>query len=161
MKKLMILLMMFTMTMTLSSCVVTAHAQDEVYTNDDVDISVVLSDGVPYYYDGHLVYWLYNNWYYYRYWYNNQWYYYRYSRPFPMYRGWHFKPHHTHKPVYRHKPNVRHPQRPNTVRRNTTPNRTVRPPHRVGSANSSTRSVPRQRPNINRSGNTHHRTHRR
>lgn len=153
MKKLMFLLMIFVGTMTLSSCVATAHAQDSTYVYDDVEVSVVLQEGVPYYYEGHIAYWVFNNWYYYRYWYDGYWTYYRYRKPLPMHRGWRFVPQKHHKPVYRHKPNIRRtPPQHGTIRRNIPQHGTVRrhtPPQIRRTPNM--RPTPNVRPRVNTS----------
>ena len=79
---------------SMSSCVTPAYSQDVVITESDgnVDISYVIRYGTPYYFEGSLLYYLYNGWYYYPYYMNNRWYYYRYDRPFATYRGYRFHP---------------------------------------------------------------------
>ena len=79
-----------------SSCVTPVYSQDVVVEGTanagGVDISVIISAGTPYYFEGSLLYYLYNGWYYYPYYYNNRVYYYRYSRPFATYHGYRFVP---------------------------------------------------------------------
>jgi len=92
--------LMLSMALSFSSCVTTAYGQDVVIesSDDGIDISIVLSAGVPYYFEGSLLYYLYNGWYYYPYYYNNRVYYYRYARPFATYRGYRFIPERGHRP---------------------------------------------------------------
>lgn len=68
---------------SLSSCVTPAYSQDVVVTDDNVDINIVVRYGTPYYYEGSLLYILYNGYYYYPRYISNNWRYYRYSRPLP------------------------------------------------------------------------------
>ena len=87
---------------SMSSCVTPAYSQDVVITESDgnVDISYVIRYGTPYYFEGSLLYYLYNGWYYYPYYMNNRWYYYRYERPFDVYRGYRFHPQPNHRPYF-------------------------------------------------------------
>jgi len=91
MKKITVILMGLIMIFGLSSCVTAVHAQDDAYTNESADVTVVLSYGTPYIVNGMIEYYLYNGWYYYPYWRNNSYYFYRYSRPLPRdrYYRWH------------------------------------------------------------------------
>jgi len=87
---------------SMSSCVTPAYSQDVVITESDgnVDISYVIRYGTPYYFEGSLLYYLYDGWYYYPYYLNNRWYYYRYDRPFATYRGYRFRPQPGHRPHF-------------------------------------------------------------
>lgn len=87
---------------SMSSCVTPAYSQDVVITESDgsVDISYVIRYGTPYYFEGSLLYYLYDGWYYYPYYMNNRWYYYRYDRPFATYHGYRFRPHPNHRPHF-------------------------------------------------------------
>ena len=91
MKKIYILLIAMLFAFTLSSCSFETYAttQDDVYTeyvNDvvysNVDVNLVIRYGNPYYYNGSILYYLYNGIYYYPYYYNNYWYFRAYRRPF-------------------------------------------------------------------------------
>jgi hypothetical protein len=75
----------------LNSCGVYTYAttQDDLYTEayadvvrSDVDVNLVINYGTPYYYDGALLYYLYNGLYYYPFYYDNYWYMRAYRRPF-------------------------------------------------------------------------------
>ena len=135
MKKIIGILAALMMCFTLNSCVVTAQA-DDMY--DDVDISLVVTYGTPYYdTEGLLLYYIYRDMFYYPYYYHNRYYLHRYSRPLPpqVYRE-------RYRPIPRdvfnhHRPNMRHDNRP------PRPNRDVRP---------SRNNQPR--PNVNRPNNT-------
>ena len=86
---------------SMSSCVTPAYSQDVVITSDseDVDVSLVIRYGTPYYYNGSLLYYMYDGFYYYPYLRNYRYYYYRYSRPLPppmVVR--HFEPRHHDRP---------------------------------------------------------------
>ena len=112
MKKIYIFLIGLMMLFSLTSCETYAYAttQDDIYVETEVDIvqsnvsfDVVLRYGRPYYRDGVLLYYIYNNLYYYPYYYGNYWYVRAYRRPFPHvnYRPY-FRPH---KYDYRFNPN--------------------------------------------------------
>jgi len=76
-----------------SSCITGAYAQENEIGNDDTRI--IITYGTPYFYDGTLIYYNYNNLYYYPYILNGRTYYRAYSRPFPHHRHWHYaKPRH-------------------------------------------------------------------
>lgn len=87
----------------LTSCTITEYAttQDDIYTEtstdmvrSDVDINIVLSTGVPYYYNGSILYYVYNGLYYYPFYYDNYWYMRVYRRPFNhLYYRPYFRPH--------------------------------------------------------------------
>ena len=135
MKKIIGILTALIMCFTLSSCITTASAQnDDMY--DDVDISVVVTYGTPYYNtEGLLLYYIYRDMFYYPYYYNNRYYLHRYSRPLPPPRARMYKP--LPRDFYRHEPSRRYhvtpPNksrqhiRPNTRSIQPIPNRNVRP----------------------------------
>ena len=149
MKKIISILAALMMCFTLSSCVTTASAQiDDIY--DDVDISVVVTYGTPYYNtEGLLLYYIYRDMFYYPYYYNNRYYLHRYHRPLPPERMRMYKP--VPRDFYRHEPPRRYHvtppnkstqhMRPNThptqPRPNSgmKPNTNVRPNNRGGSVN--------------------------
>ena len=172
MKKIIGILAALMMCFTLSSCVVTAQA-DDMY--DDVDISLVVTYGTPYYdTEGLLLYYIYRDMFYYPYYYHNRYYFHRYSRPLPpqVYRE-------RYRPIprddfNRHMPNVRHDGHFPKSNRNARPNRnnkprldmdrpTQRPNNNARPNTNQTRPTPNVRPNtsqsrptpnINRGGNT-------
>lgn len=49
MKKIISILIALVMCVSLSSCITTAQAQDDGVYDDNVDISIVISNGTPYY----------------------------------------------------------------------------------------------------------------
>ena len=73
--------------------------QDDVYVENDivrtnVDFNVIIRYGHPYYYEGSLLYYVYNGLYYYPFYYNNYWYVRAYRRPFNhLYYRPYFRPH--------------------------------------------------------------------
>ena len=161
MKKIISILAALMMCFTLSSCVTTASAQiDDMY--DDVDISVVVTYGTPYYNtEGLLLYYIYRDMFYYPYYYHNRYYLHRYSRPLPPERMRMYKPvprdfYYNQRPPKRHhsttppprrdrhdvRPNTHQQPRPNVNRSNPRPNNNVRP-----------NVTPRPNNNINRGGN--------
>ena len=86
---------------SMSSCVTPVYSQDVVITSDseDFDVSLVIRYGTPYYYNGSLLYYMYDGFYYYPYLRNYRYYYYRYSMPLPPPRGVrHFEPSHHNRP---------------------------------------------------------------
>ena len=101
MKRLIIsLLGLVCLSLSLESCE-TSYASvgygssDNYYASniDNVDVSVIVRYGTPYYYNGYLNYYCYRGLYYYPFYYNNLWYlrpYYKPFRPgyFPPYRTW-------------------------------------------------------------------------
>lgn len=98
MKKIISFLMGLALCMSLSSCM-TAQAQvDDTYAAaygyDEVNFTLVISNGIPYYNtDGLLLYYSYNGWYYYPYYYNNAYYFHRYRNPLlPYYYRRYYKP---------------------------------------------------------------------
>lgn len=108
------LLLALLLAFTASSCGEYTYVQsDPIY--DDVEyayassnnVTVVVTYGTPYYYNGRLWYYLYNGLYYYPFWYNGYW----YLRPYGTLYSWdwyyynyrHFRPHHGDRP-YRFRP---------------------------------------------------------
>ena len=87
---------------SMSSCVTSAYGQDVIIseTDGDIDIDVVIRYGTPYYFEGSLLYYIYNGWYYYPYYHMNDVYFYRYNRPFRVYHGYRFVPQPSHRPVF-------------------------------------------------------------
>ena len=147
MKKIIGILTALIMCITLNSCAVTTQA-DDMY--DDVDISLIITYGTPYYdTEGLLLYYIYRDMFYYPYYYHNRYYFHRYSRPLPthVYRE-------RYRPVPRdafrhHSPNVRHSNHPPKPHRDARPNRNHQPrPNVIPNTNQS-----RPTPNINRGGN--------
>ena len=111
--------------LTFSSCVSPAYAQGVEVTECDgnVDINVIVRYGTPYYYEGSLIYYLYDGFYYYPRLIDNHWRYYRYARPLPPprhhyhsgYYSGRYNPHRssTYKnyPGHRNGGNLHHPNR--------------------------------------------------
>ena len=93
----------FVFCFTLTSCVKTAQAQiDDVY-DDNVDINLVITYGTPYYnVDGLLLYYIYDNLYYYPYYYHNRYYLHRYHRPIPPHWRNRYRP--VPRDFYKHNP---------------------------------------------------------
>lgn len=92
MKKIFSFLVALAMSISLSSCVATVSAQDDMY-DGEVDATVVISYGTPYIYNGMIEYYFYRGWYYYPYCVNNNYYFHRYRRvlPSPHFYDW-YKP---------------------------------------------------------------------
>lgn len=92
MKKIFSFLVALAMSISLSSCVTTVSAQDDVF-DGEVDATVVVSYGTPYIYNGMIEYYYYRGWYYYPYCVNNNYYFHRYRRvlPSPHFYDW-YKP---------------------------------------------------------------------
>ena len=109
--------------LTFSSCASPAYAQGVEVTECDgnVDINVIVRYGTPYYYEGSLIYYLYDGFYYYPRLIDNHWRYYRYARPLPPprhhngYYSGRYNPHRssTYKnyPGHRNGGNLHHPNR--------------------------------------------------
>ena len=129
MKKLILILTAVIMSLSLTSCITEAYAQvDDAY--DNVDISLVVTYGTPYYNaDGLLLYYMYRNLYYYPYYHYNRYYLHRYYRPIPLYLRDRYRPvprdsyrnyyrHHTPRHNYNGRPNVNN----NRPHYGTTPN---------------------------------------
>lgn len=72
------------MLMSLTSC----YTADAVVC-DEPTVDVVIKYGTPYYYNGSIVYYVYDNYYYYPHYNGTRWYYYRDRHPIRPYRnGW-------------------------------------------------------------------------
>ena len=103
MKKFYVFLIGLMMALSLSSCGTYTYVttQDDIYVETDVDIvrsdvsfDIIIRYGTPFYRDGILLYYLYNDLYYYPYYYNNYWYVRAYRRPFTHFdRRPYFRPH--------------------------------------------------------------------
>jgi hypothetical protein len=112
MKKILTIIFGLMMMLSFSSCEVYTHAttQDDIYVEaeadvvrSNVDFNVVIRYGTPYYYEGSLLYYLYNGLYYYPFYYDNYWYVRAYRHPFAhIYHRPHFRPH---RYDYRFRPN--------------------------------------------------------
>ena len=90
-RKLLTFLVALFMMFTITSCDVYTYAttQDDIYVETDADVvrsnvsfDVIIQYGIPYYRNGTLLYYLYNDIYYYPFYYNNYWYVRAYRRPF-------------------------------------------------------------------------------
>ena len=91
-----------------NSCITGEYAQENEIGNDDT--RMIITYGTPYFYDGVLIYYNYNNLYYYPYILNGRTHYRAYSRPFPHYRHWHYaKP--RHHGGHWHRPHIVNPYR--------------------------------------------------
>lgn len=107
MKKIISLILGIVMCMIMTSCITEAYAQSE-YTDTNVD--VIITYGTPICNDrGLLVYYTYNNFYYYPYYEGNRWYFRRYVKPLPQR---HCRP--VPRDFYRHRPIVRHRANPHS-----------------------------------------------
>ena len=103
MKKFFIFLISLMMMFSLSSCETYTYAttQDGIYVDADANVvrsnvsfDIVIRYGIPYYMDGILLYYVYNNLYYYPFYYNNYWYVRAYRRPLIHFdRRPYFRPH--------------------------------------------------------------------
>lgn len=82
MKKIFSFLVALAMSISLSSCVTTVSAQDDVF-DGEVDATVVVSYGTPYIYNGMIEYYFYRGWYYYPCVIDNRYYFHRYRRVLP------------------------------------------------------------------------------
>ena len=127
MKKLVILIFAMMLSLfSVTSCVTTVEAQDEVYTSVVIsadDIEMAITYGTPYMLNGSVLYYIYNNLYYYPF-YTGGYYYYRvYSRPLvrypsywrPLPRNHWFRDGRYHNRFVRHKPDRPH----NNIRQHT------------------------------------------
>lgn len=168
MKKIIGFLVSLMMCFTLTSCVTTATAQvDDMY--DDIDVSLVITYGTPFYNtEGLLLYYIYRDMFYYPFIYHDTYYFHRYRHPLPPNRAWRYKPlpkdfymhhkprggnpnnfgnHHRPRPndiPNRNRGNVQTPPRNST----TTPNRNIQPSQR-SNVQTPNRSVqPIQRSNV-------------
>lgn len=91
------------MSFSFTACTVSGYAttQDDIYVESSADIvrsnidyNIVFRFGTPYYYEGRLLYYLYEGLYYYPYLYDNYWYMRVYRRPFNhLYYRPYFRPH--------------------------------------------------------------------
>lgn len=168
MKKLYILLIGLMMCFSLNSCSFEAYptTQDDIYVSAETDIvqsnidyNIVIRYGRPYYYNGSLLYYIYDNLYYYPYYYNNYWYFRVYRKLFPYtnYRPY-FRPHrydyrfnrsyHNPRSWYRYEPNH---NRPNINRPNNSSRPSTRPSSRPSTRPSTrTQTMPRNNSHISR-----------
>lgn len=91
MRKLFLAIISLFMMLSLTSCVTTVSAQDDMYvTERNVDFEIIIRDGTPYIIDGLVHYYFYNGLYYYPFYYNDYFYYRIYRRPLVYYpRHWH------------------------------------------------------------------------
>ena len=116
MKKIMTFIISLVIALSMSSCYAQydyAIVDDDVYQEEyydyevrsNVDFNLVITYGVPYYYHGSLLYYIYEGLYYYPFYYHNYWYVRAYSRPY--YYGYrpYFRPHHY---DYRFRPGHHH-----------------------------------------------------
>lgn len=147
--------MMFSL-LTSCSTPISASVQDDMYiesyenvvVRSDVDFSIVIRYGTPYYFNGSLLYYLYNGLYYYPYFYDNYWYVRAYRKPF--YYIPNFRPH---RYDYRFSPGVHKGYNRPPIQKYrpipTRPNTNIRPPMKPVQPS----RRPPMRPNIpNRSG---------
>ena len=113
MKKFYIFILGLLMIFSLNSCETYTYAttQDDIHVETDVDIvqsnigfDIIVKYGTPYYYNGSILYYLYEGLYYYPYWYENYWYVRAYRHPFKYYS---YKPYfRPHRYDYRFKPGI-------------------------------------------------------
>ena len=146
MKKILMFFIGMMLMFSFQSCVVGTYAttQDDIYVEAEADVvytnidfGVVIRYGTPYYYNGDLLYYIYNGLYYYPFYYDNYWYVRVYRRPFN---------HLYHRPYFR--PN-RHDHRfaPGVHRGFDRPVGGHRPDNRIGGRQHSTNHRPDARPN--------------
>ena len=93
----------FIISLTFTSCIGYTYAttQDDIYVeteadivHSNVDFNIVIRYGTPYYYEGNLLYYLYEGLYYYPFYYDNYWYVRAYRRPFAhLHHRPYFRPH--------------------------------------------------------------------
>ena len=108
MKKIISFILGILVCISLTSCITEAYAQNEEISTE---VSVVITNGIPCYdVNGLLIYYRYNDLFYYPYYYNNRWYFRHYARPLPPR---HYRP--MPRDFYRHRPNVTHHHRPNVT----------------------------------------------
>lgn len=140
--------------LSMNSCITPAYSQDVAVSesNGEVNVDLIIRYGTPYYFEGSLLYYLYDSWYYYPYRYNNMWYYYRYSRPFPVHHGYRFTPYPNHRPYHIDR-GLRRPSGNNSYR-GFGGNRNWQHNGRVSSYNR-----PTSRPNIGNRGISHGGSH--
>lgn len=98
MKNLIYLLVAALFSLSAVSCGTYAYSQ-EVYDNEVIisndNVSIIITQGTPVYYEGHLHYYIYNGLYWYPFWYENHWYFCSYTRIYPWGYDFHFRPHHS------------------------------------------------------------------
>ena len=139
MKKIFGFLVALAMSISLSSCVTTVSAQDDVF-DGEVDATVVISYGTPIFVDDAIAYYIYRGWYYYPYWVNDSYYFHRYRRPLaqgafrdwyrPIPRGYHNPRPSVHRPRIRYtKPGMYRHHNKHIGRPTQTPRR---PSHNIG-----------------------------
>ena len=154
MKKMYRILITLLLFISLNSCTIGTYptTQDDIYVtteldviNSNVDYNLVIRFGEPYYYNGNILYYLYNGLYYYPYYYDNYWYMRVYRNPFPYinHRPY-FRPH---RYDYRFNQGYRHPR--NWYRYTPSNNHIVRPNTRYNYNNIRNRGN-YQIPNMNR-----------
>lgn len=113
MRKIMLFLMGLVMSLSLTSCVTTVQASDDLY-DGEVDATVVITYGTPILIDDMIAYYVYNGWYYYPYWIGDSYYFHRYRRalPYEHFRDWYRPIPPGHRPMPRtyrpHHPNNHH-----------------------------------------------------
>ena len=174
MKKFLIGIISLMMTLSLTSCVATVSAQDDLYSSrevissyDNAEIELVITYGTPYIIDGLVQYYLYNGLYYYPFYYRDYFYWRIYNSPLnvyprywrPMPRAYWFKSGKFYRPNrfdrHHHRNIINHNRHHDRIGINR-PNVKHRPHSDVNKQRpSSTRSTaPRQIPRIqNRNGN--------
>lgn len=150
MKKIFSFLVALAMSISLSSCVTTVSAQDDVF-DGEVDATVVVSYGTPYIYNGMIEYYFYRGWYYYPYCVNNNYYFHRYRRvlPSPHFYDWykpiprdriHPRPHHN---APHHRPHATPPRPHHNNHGGNIHNRPSRPNHHSGGMSNRPHNPPR------------------
>ena len=102
--KILSLICLICLSLTLYSCDTAYYGissnpqyNDEEVLNNNINYSIIITYGAPYYYDGYLNYYFYEGLYYYPVYYNNYWYFRTYRRPFrrgyfPNSRHWRPRP---------------------------------------------------------------------
>ena len=110
--KILSLICLICLSLTLYSCDTAYYGissnpqyNDEEVLNNNINYSIIITYGAPYYYDGYLNYYFYEGLYYYPVYYNNYWYFRTYRRPFrrgyfPNSRHWRPRPHMRGLPAY-------------------------------------------------------------
>lgn len=102
-KKIITFIFALLMILSFSSCELYTYAttQDDIYVESESDIvhinidyNLIVRYGTPYYYNGSILYYLYEGLYYYPFYYNNCWYIRAYRKPFThLYHHPYFRPH--------------------------------------------------------------------
>lgn len=101
MKKIYALIISMLFCLSVSSCYSSFDVvgpTDDVYVDATPSVSVILSSGIPYYYNSRILYYDYNGWYYYPYYLDGSLMFHRYRKPFR--RHDYYRPH-APKPQYR------------------------------------------------------------